>query len=343
MCDAETNINKKDIILERLNKRNKDRQNYLETKLELRNKESTEYEGADYFAQTFSERAKQIEKNISNVHKESPDLTRIFAGINNDIQDLQRYLSNSTLFLPDYNIKACQNMLNELTARNEDVRQKLLPKKKFGFNNKKTATIRTAQKNGIDKIDFNEKNSLTTSSFIWTIANRHNEYIQLVGAEVDRKDITISNIQDCIIEIHGHAGSLQISNANNCTILCGPISRSLFAENCNNCRIVAACQQLRLHTSVNSKLYLHVTCRAIIEDCTKIDVAPYNYEYTGIDIDFKKSGLDENVNNFKDVADFNWLSPDKPSPNWKLINEFSCDECPDWNVIKEQFIQSKKF
>ncbi|CAD7080053.1 unnamed protein product [Hermetia illucens] len=344
MGDNSVNLNKKELILERLNKRNKDRQNYLDAKIELRNKESTEFEGTDYFAQTFSERVKDIEKNINNVHKDTPDLTRTFASINNDIQELQRYLSNSTLFLPDYKIKACQNILNELTAQSEDVRQRLLPKKKFGFNNKKAINIKTnaVQKNsnGVDKTDFVPEKT----KFSWTLSDRSNEYKLLVGTEVDRKDVTISGLKNCFVEIRGHAGSVQISNTDNCTFLCGPISRSLFAENCTNCTIVAACQQLRLHSSINCRLYLHVTCRAIIEDCTKIEVGSYNYEYLGIDIDFKKSGLDETVNNYRDVADFNWLSPDKPSPNWRLISELDYgDSKANWTEIKEQFERDKKF
>lgn len=359
---ANNNSNKKDTILERLSKRNKDRQNYLETKLELRNKEHTESEGADYFAQIFSERAKSIEKNINNIQTDCVvDLKKVFAAINNDIQELQKYLSNSTLFLPDYNIKACQNILNELTSRNEEMKQKLLPKKKFGFHNKKVG-LKTTQKigngdinssegivvdNGIDKVDFSEKSSISTSSFEWTLSNKENEYIQLIGSDiVNRKDLTISNVKNCFIEIQGYAGSLQILNAKNCIILCGPISRSVFAENCCDCQLIAACQQLRLHSSSNVKLFIHVTCRAIIEDCTKIEVSNYNYKYPGIDIDFEKSGLDINVNNYKDIADFNWLSPDKPSPNWKLLDADSGDgDCKfkNWDNFRENFKRNHQY
>lgn len=334
--------NKKDIVLERINKRNKDRQNYLETKLELRNKENTELEGTDFFAQAFSDRAKEIEKNIINVELEKADLLKIFAGINNDIQELQRYLSNSTLFLPDYNVRACQNILNGLTLKSEEVRQRLMPKKKFGFQNKKAvATVRAIPNTEFDKIDFNEKDNISSSSFAWTLVNRQNEYILLNGNDVDKQDLTLSNLKNCLIEIKGHAGSLQISEADNCIFLCGPISRSLFAENCSNCKFAAACQQLRLHSSSNCKLWLHVTCRAIIEDCTKIEVDDYNFVYSGIDIDFKKSGLNRAVNNFKDIADFNWLSPEQPSPNWKLISDDNYKK-PNWSELRKQFEENKK-
>jgi len=143
-----------------------------------------------------------------------------------------------------------------------------------------------------------------------------------------------------LIEIRGHAGSLQISNASNCTFLCGPISRSLFALNCYNCTFVAACQQLRLHSSKECQLWLHVTCRAIIEDCNLIQIGEYNYNYSGIDIDFAKAGLDVKINNYRDIADFNWLSPDQPSPNWTLISEKELSN--NWYELKEKFKENIK-
>lgn len=345
--------NKKETILEKINKRNKDRQNYLETKLELRNRDNHEIEDADYFSQTFTERIKSIEYNINNAQPGNKiDLTKQFANINNDIQELQKYLSQSTLFLPDYNIKACQNIINELTAKAEEVRLRLLPKKKFGFNNKKSdnsllssspkhisASIKLINNDTIDKQLSNPivKSKLsTTNMFTWTLSKRQNEYILLSSSEVNSQDLTISNLDNCLVEIKGYAGSLQISNCKNTIFLCGPISRSLFAENCINCTFAAACQQLRLHSSVNCKIWLHVTCRAIIEDCNKIDIGKYNYEYIGIENDFKKSGIDPNINNYTDIADFNWLSPDKPSPNWQLVSE-NKEIQADWLELKEKF------
>lgn len=53
-----------------------------------------------------------------------------------------------------------------------------------------------------------------------------------------------------------------------CTICMGPTARSVFISDCVNCKLVLACQQLRVHTTTNSDFYLHVTSRAIIEDCS---------------------------------------------------------------------------
>lgn len=335
---------KKDTVLERINKRNKDRQNYIDVKLELRNKENLDLEGIDYFSQTFGDRSKEIKANINNVSvskPEGPELLRVLSAITVEIQELQRYLSNSTIFLPDYKIKASQNALNEISALADEVRQKLMPKKKFGFNSKKVAPKVVVNPKvmaaAADKVDHSEKTSIAASVFTWTLASKSNEYILLSADQVDGQDITISNLSNCFIEIQGHAGSVQISGMENCTLLCGPIARSLFAENCKNSHFAVACQQLRLHSSTGCRLFLHVTCRAIIEDCTKIDIGSYNYTYPTIDCDFTKAALDRAINNYTDIADFNWLSPDVHSPNWQTI-----EVTVDWNEARQKFNESHK-
>ncbi|XP_017477428.1 PREDICTED: tubulin-specific chaperone C [Rhagoletis zephyria] len=340
---------KKETILERLNKRNKERQNFLDVKLEQRNKENVQLEGADYFAQTFGERVRAIEEQLQQTTEvaaaaklsgpitPNTDLTRIFADITLQIQELQRYLTTSTMFLADFKIKACQNVLNELGASCEESRLRLIPKKKFGFSGKKVAPKVLVNPRVVnvasDKVDMPEKSKDDRAAFIWTLANRENEYICLEGEELNGKDITISNLKQCFVELRGHAGSVQISHATDCTFLCGPIARSLFAEYCERTTLALACQQLRLHSSNACRIYLHVTCRAIIEDCTQIEVSDYNYDYATIEADFKLAGLDRSQNNYTDIADFNWLSPDVPSPNWMLQKDAPT---PIWSELIKQ-------
>lgn len=340
---------KKESILERLNKRNKERQNYLDVKLEQRNKENVQLEGADYFAQTFAEQVRAIEELLQsatavaadakrpNTNTNSADLTRVFADITLQIQELQRYLTTSTMFLTDFKIKACQKVLNDLSSSCEESRLRLIPKKKFGFSGKKVAPKVLVNPRVVnlssDKVDMPEKTKADSTAFTWTLANRENEYICLEDDALNGKDITVSNLKHCFVELRGYAGSVQISNATDCTFLCGPIARSLFAEYCERTTLALACQQLRLHSSNTCRIYLHVTCRAIIEDCTQIEVADYNYDYATIDADFKLAGLDRSQNNYTDVADFNWLSPDVPSPNWTLLQHSTT---PNWNELRKQ-------
>ncbi|XP_073821100.1 tubulin-binding cofactor C [Musca autumnalis] len=342
---------KKDQILERLNKRNKERQNYLDVKLEQRHKESSDSEGVDYFSQVFADKVREIEARITNISETSAkksqgenssiEFPRHFTEITMEIQELQRYLTNSTMFLTDFKIKACQSILNDLLQTCEEARVKLMPKKKFGFSGRKVTpkpslNPKLAKTDKVDGVVKNENLTMVSGGKVsWTLCNRSNEYICLRDDEVHSKDITIAHLQNCFVELQGPAGSVQISHCSNCTFLCGPIARSLFADFCTNSKISVACQQLRLHSSEQCQIYLHVTCRAIIEDCNRIEVAPYNYDYSGIQEDFIHANIDKEVNNYTDIADFNWLSSEVPSPNWHLIK----DTCVvDWNEKRQDFL-----
>lgn len=70
-------------------------------------------------------------------------------------------------------------------------------------------------------------------------------------------------------------------------VLCGPVSSSVFIEECCNCIFVVACQQLRVHSSSSSSFYVHVTSRAIIEDCRQVTFAPYKWSYPNIDAHYE--------------------------------------------------------
>ena len=61
--------------------------------------------------------------------------------------------------------------------------------------------------------------------------------------------------------------------------------------------------------------------QGIIEDCNSVGFAPYNLWYPTLDDDLSMSGLNLEVNNWNKVDDFNWLSNERPSPNWHVLPE----------------------
>eukprot|EP00041_Stephanoeca_diplocostata_P013886 m.248215 g.248215 ORF g.248215 m.248215 type:complete len:139 (+) comp19501_c0_seq43:1247-1663(+) len=59
-----------------------------------------------------------------------------------------------------------------------------------------------------------------------------------------------------------------------CIQVCiGPVSRSLLLHECTGCEFHIACQQLRIHTSTATDFHIHVTSKAIIEDCRVLDTS----------------------------------------------------------------------
>lgn len=313
----------KEKIADQLNKRHRERQDHLTAKHELSKQNDAAHENLEYFHMSFKRQLALIEEKLNNLtpNTDKVKLTQSIHKILEDIQNSQTLLTSSTLFLPDYTVKTYQASINDLKARLDTTKDKLISKKKFNFQKRTTVTAPKSVTT-VDSGKSEPKISTDiedTSHIDWTIQNRSGEEILLCGDEVNNKDITISRLNGCLIKITGHPSSLQVSRLVNCVILCGPISRSLMADHCMNCKFVFGCQQLRLHNSQHCDLYMHVTCRAIIEDCQNINVAPYNYTYDNMNDDFTKAGLDTTKNNWEDIADFNWLSADAKSPNWNQI------------------------
>lgn len=140
-------------------------------------------------------------------------------------------------------------------------------------------------------------------------------------SQVKNQDITLRDLQNCTVNIYGPPSALHMNKLTRCTVLCGPVSGAVFIEDCAKCNFVFPCHQLRVHSTTDSKFYLHVTSRAIVEDCSNVGFAPFNWEYENMQSDFKLAGLDPLENNWSLVNDFNWLKTDEPSPNWFIIRE----------------------
>lgn len=282
-------------------------------------------EKLDIFQSIFNEKQDYIKSSINKSYNiPIEDLPNHFNTISKEILTLQKYVAASIIFLRNYDIQKCHEFIQELTLEARNLEIKLLPKKKFGFKNKLKQKNVENKLNGhdvLDGIDTTKKiNEDRLKENLYGYSDKIDEQLVLKSDATYKKDIAIERLQNCIVKLFGTPSTLHLDTLSNCKIYCGPVSTSIFAENCHNCLLVIACQQLRLHSSQNVHIYLHVTSRAIMEDCTNIFIAPYNWSYNGIKNDFQASKLDTQ-NNWKCIDDFNWLNTEKHSPNWHEISE----------------------
>ena len=148
-----------------------------------------------------------------------------------------------------------------------------------------------------------------------------NEVLTLSATDVEKKDVVLSSLTGCRVVIQGSPSTVHVTAVRDCVILCGPTSGSVFVDDCQQSVIVVACHQLRVHRTSGTSFYLHVTSRAIIEDCSSVQFAPYNWTYSHLDEDFRKASLDRTRNNWNAVDDFNWLAADQQSPNWSVMDK----------------------
>lgn len=315
-----------------LKNREVERQQNIQKKRDEYNQRLADNEKLDFFNTLFSEKQLYINNLINNAkHISEEKLAEHFNDISKEIISLQKYVASSNIFLRHYDLQKCQDILNELTTQAKLLEDELLPKKKFSFKNKTKQSKNMQHSNGNltkDEIDSRIKYKLDENKCGYF--NKKAEFLELKDAKIFQKDVNITNLENCTVCLIGSPSTLHLNHLKNCNIFSGPVSTSIFAENCENSILVIACQQLRLHSSKNIQIYLHVTSRAIMEDCTEIHVAPYNWKYDGIENDFQKANLNMFINNWKCFDDFNWLN-EKHSPNWKEIKEE--DQIKDWNLF----------
>lgn len=318
-------------------KREQDRQLEVKKRKEVKERsKDAENEKLEVYQKIYEEECQQIEQAIEN-SKTVPInmLSEHFENVYKSILNLQKYVAASNVFLRVYDIQKSNIRLQELTSKAKEVEERLLPKKKFGFKNKKSAhkTANSKEENGLskDEVDFVKSNNALINLNVeyCGFKNKIDESLILESEEVYKKDVEIQNIDHCTIRCYGNPSTLHLSNIKNSVILCGPVSTSIFIENCIDCTFVIACQQLRLHSSKNIQIYLHVTSKGILEDCTEVFVAPYNFTYDKLDEHYKLSGLDKSLNHWDSLDDFNWLNVKQHSPNWKILD--GCYRVENWN------------
>lgn len=153
-----------------------------------------------------------------------------------------------------------------------------------------------------------------------TIKEIDGETVTKYEEEINGKDVALLNIKNACILLYGNPSVLHAKNIENSVILCGPISGSAFVGNLQNVKLNIACHQLRIHETHDSEFYIHLGSRAIIENCNRVQFAPYAWYYPKLSAHFDQSSLDGAKSNWECVDDFNWLN-EAASPNWNFLKE----------------------
>jgi hypothetical protein len=215
--------------------------------------------------------------------------------------------------------------MTQLYAQFTSVQEQLLPKKRFSFKARPKKTG-VAPKPTVNPSLSQARDTGRSPPVLpdpdpnqARFTGREKELIAPTSGEIQSRDVNLADLRECEVRLLGAPVTLHINNLDSCCVLCGPVSSSVFVDNCRNCTFVVACQQLRVHTTVGSVFYLHVTSKAIIEDSRQLQFAPYNLTYPQLQAQFQESGLNERVNNWDQVDDFNWLASGTHSPNWSLL------------------------
>ena len=313
---------KKEIVTHRLNRRDEERLASVKEKRLEKEAVVAITETEAFFRENFDKSKDEIEKAIEK--SDSVDRSKLvehFDEISLLIQALQKFVADSSVFLIPRDIQNSQRCVQDLQAQVQSKRDVLLPKKKFAFKSKRKETAASEDATESKTQNPTTKKLLDIEVVDCNFKDRQDEMLTMTPEEVTNKDVALSNLSNCTVKLFGSPGAVHIDRLVNCTVLVGPVSGSIFADQCHNCSFALACQQLRIHNTKDSDFYVHVTSKAIIEDCLGVRFAPFNLSYAQLDAHFQASALSRNVNNWDAVDDFDWLAADSKSPHWCEIPE----------------------
>ncbi|KAJ5070886.1 tubulin folding cofactor c [Anaeramoeba ignava] len=258
-------------IGEILKLRDQNRKLQIQKRKEAKEEENS-FENVSSFTKEFNLIVQEVQNLLNNQEiKSKNDIEKkeIIETISNKIQEMKKFLSESIVFLPNYDQKKAQ--------------QNKIKDSEFSFQ-------------------------FLESQTIWKYPGT-----------INGKDFSLSNLKNCTIFLCDKISALWIDNIESCKIYTGPISGSIFLENCIDSTFMLAAQQIRLHSSNNCDLYIFTKSEPIIEDCKEIRVAPYSFDFPGIDSLLSDLQMNDQTQNlWNQIKDFNWIKTEK-SPNWEII------------------------
>lgn len=313
-------------LQERLTKRHQTRLEDAERRKATKESHAVAEEKGEYFSKAFNIERAAIEELLSSCSGADRAVTnQKLEEATAKTAQLQKFLNDSVLFLTQYNLRQAQAALQKLQTSLNEAREEALPKKKFAFRARTKATEKATAPTPETPITTTDGGSSKIDGKIESVQCRFSNISDAVliktAEEIQQRDVLITHLSNCTVRLFGSPSTLHLKHIDSCEILCGPVSSSVFVDHCKDSTLAFPCQQLRTHNTTDTEVYLHVTSRAIIEDCQGVSFAPFTWSYPALDEDFKLSGLDRGRNNWSEVDDFNWLAAGTPSPNWSLIPE----------------------
>nr|XP_046233935.1 tubulin-specific chaperone C [Scatophagus argus] len=324
-------------IHERIQKRHQLRTEDAERKREAKESQSVSEEKGEYFFSAFNAERASIEELLTGCSgADRAVVTQKLEEATARILQLQKFLNDSVLFLSHYELRQAQVAFQKLQTSLAKTREECLPKKKFTFQarskaaDKVSAPMSDTPSPGAATPADSSKVDGAAASEQCGFSKMDNVRLTKTAEEIQKQDVLLTHLTNCKVRLFGSPSTLHLKNIDSCEILCGPVSSSVFVDQCRNSTLVFACQQLRTHNTTDTQVYLHVTSRAIIEDCRGVSFAPFSWSYPTLEEDFVVSGLDRDRNNWSQVDDFDWLAAGTPSPNWTVIPE--ADRKMNWGT-----------
>jgi len=249
---------------------------------------------------------------------------------------LHGVVAGSVHFLP-YNTR--EKYVKQIAAQEaslKEQRERLAPKKKFGFKNRGKiskgsaaqvpvpAKVAAASAPEAKAPAGHGSASAAAGSDSFTMPAGCQGFRDRSDATLVREageatsDFALSNLTNCNVRLLSTSRALWIRGLKGCTVYAVPVGGSIYLTECHNCTIVIGSRQMRMHTSTDCSLFLHVASHPIIEHCSALRVAPYPELPLELHAAWAAAGLQPDKNSWNQVDDFDWLKQSQ-SPNWSVM------------------------
>lgn len=236
----------------------------------------------------------------------------------------QSFISNNKSLIPSYCLKKVTDSLRKLDSYISEPQKTKL---QFKFKSVPKVVAVSPEKSlpleENDKVEINLKDSVSTPFF--GFRDCQGKKLELNELEVESKDISLINLINCDVNIVGIANTIYIRNLEDTSVTVCLACRAIAVINCNNCQLKLICQQLRIDSTSKCTFKIYTSARSMLESSREL-------EFHRLSLDsledksaeqvrdlLIKANFDEQNNNWKCIDDFDWLSPDSASKNYKIV------------------------
>jgi len=254
----------------------------------------------------------------SDRHQAMNDLDQMLI----EIKILQKNALAAEVMLTATDIKLLHEEFATCRSHLEEVREIICPSTRFVFKKYRSALRkRGTRKAGIGDTsvartepkylelgrsvqDFSESDIYEEEDGSFTIKSKGN--ISTLQRKIRiSTSLVLQNLRDCKVFLITDCQLLHISSVNNCTInIDKRVDGAIHVTSCNDSSIYGASHQLRIHESAGLEFHVHVDTGPILEESTNICFF---------------AGLGDNI--LCEAKDFEWFRSDKPSPNFRIVEE----------------------
>lgn len=245
------------------------------------------------------------------------------------LTEIRSYMDNNRAIIPSYIMKKISESLNRLEKQiNNSSRSKL----KFKFKTKSSDTTPSSPTVNPPCPRTKDCEAVKTQHEVASslgFQNRNNEHLSLAGADVESKDVALVGLNNCTVSIFGLANTVYIRDLTNTSVTICLACRAITVKNCSNCKLTLICQQLRIDSTNNCEFTIFTSARSMLEASTDLKFKELKLEHlcredlTEEQVQNLLRMADFNVeqNNWRCIDDFDWLSEEVASKNYKLMSD----------------------